>query len=104
MTHITLTEAQQHLSEIIAGLTPGETIQIFQDDRPIARLIIEIPTLLKPRKPGSAIGTFTIVSDDDDHLQDFNDDLRPEYDFSQMPIVQRGPGRKQPTDHQFKLN
>ena len=70
MTHITLTEAQQHLSEIIAGLTPGETIQIFQDDRPIARLILEIPT---PRKPGSAIGTFTIVSDDDDHLQDFGD-------------------------------
>jgi hypothetical protein len=26
---------------------------------------------------------------------DLNDDLRPEYDFSQMPIVQRGPGRKQ---------
>ena len=34
MTHITLTEAQQHLPEIIAGLTPGETIQIFQNDRP----------------------------------------------------------------------
>ena len=73
MTHITLTEAQQHLSEIIAGLTPGETIQIFQDDCPIARLILEIPTLRKPRKPGSAIGTFTIVSDDEDHLQDFGD-------------------------------
>ena len=28
---------------------------------------------------------------------DLNDDLRPEYDFSQMPIVQRGPGRKQPS-------
>ena len=27
---------------------------------------------------------------------DLNDDLRPEYDFSKMPIVQRGPGRKQP--------
>ncbi len=27
---------------------------------------------------------------------DLNDDLRPEYNFSQMPIVQRGPGRKQP--------
>ena len=75
MTHITLTEAQQHLSEIIAGLTPGETIQIFQDDRPIARLILEIPTIRKPRKRGSAIGTFTIVRDDEDHLQDFGDDM-----------------------------
>ena len=27
---------------------------------------------------------------------DLNDDLRPEYNLSQMPIVQRGPGRKQP--------
>ena len=61
MTHITLSEAQQHLPEIIAGLTPGETIQIFQDDRPIARLILETPALRKPRKPGSAIGTFTIA-------------------------------------------
>ncbi len=73
MTHITLIEAQQHLPEIIAGLTPGETIQIFQDDRPIARLTSETPTLRKPRKPGSAIGTFTIVSDDNEYLQDFSD-------------------------------
>ena len=73
MTHITLTEAQQHLPEIIAALTPGETIQIFQDDRPIARPILEIPTLRRPGKPGSAIGTFTIVSDDEDYLQDFGD-------------------------------
>jgi hypothetical protein len=27
---------------------------------------------------------------------EMDDDLRPEYDFSQMPIVARGPGRKQP--------
>ena len=26
---------------------------------------------------------------------DLNDDLRPEYNFSQMPIVQRDPDRKQ---------
>ena len=25
-----------------------------------------------------------------------NDDLRPEYDYSQTPIVQRGPGRTKP--------
>jgi hypothetical protein len=27
---------------------------------------------------------------------EMDDDLRPEYDFSQMSIVARGPGRKQP--------
>ena len=71
MPHITLTEAQQHLPEIIVELTPGKTIQIFQDDRPIARLILESLTIQKPRKPGSGIGTFTIVNDD--YWQDFGD-------------------------------
>ena len=28
--------------------------------------------------------------------EDLEDDLRPEYDFSQMQIVARGPGRKVP--------
>jgi antitoxin (DNA-binding transcriptional repressor) of toxin-antitoxin stability system len=41
MTQITLTEAQQHLTEIISGLQPGEEVQILQDDRPIARLTLE---------------------------------------------------------------
>jgi antitoxin (DNA-binding transcriptional repressor) of toxin-antitoxin stability system len=34
MTQITLTEAQLHLSELIAKLQPGEEVQICQDDRP----------------------------------------------------------------------
>ena len=29
--------------------------------------------------------------------EDLEDDLRSEYDFSQMQIVARGPGRKSPT-------
>jgi antitoxin (DNA-binding transcriptional repressor) of toxin-antitoxin stability system len=41
MTQITLSEAQQHLPEIISGLRPGEEIQIVQDDRPIARLVVD---------------------------------------------------------------
>lgn len=28
--------------------------------------------------------------------EDLEDDLRPEYDFTQMPIVARGPGRTAP--------
>jgi antitoxin (DNA-binding transcriptional repressor) of toxin-antitoxin stability system len=73
MTQITLTEAQLHLSELIARLQPGDEVQICQDDRPIARLMIEPRKTRKPRQPGSAIGTFTIVSDDDDHLEAFSE-------------------------------
>ena len=69
MTQITLIEAQLHLCELIAQLQPGEEVQICQDDRPIARLTIEPRKTRKPRQPGSAIGTFTIVADDDDHLE-----------------------------------
>jgi antitoxin (DNA-binding transcriptional repressor) of toxin-antitoxin stability system len=73
MIQITLTEAQLHLCELIAQLQPGESLQICQDDRPIARLILEPQTTRKPRQPGSAIGTFTIVSEDNDHLEAFSD-------------------------------
>ena len=73
MTQITLTEAQLHLSELIANLQPGEEVQICQDDRPIARLTIEPRKTRKPRQPGSAVGTLTIVSDDDDHLEAFSE-------------------------------
>jgi antitoxin (DNA-binding transcriptional repressor) of toxin-antitoxin stability system len=73
MTQITLSEAQQNLSEIIAGLRPGEEVQILQDDFPVARLVIEPKQVLQPRKPGSAIGTITIVTEDDEHLQAFAD-------------------------------
>jgi antitoxin (DNA-binding transcriptional repressor) of toxin-antitoxin stability system len=71
MTSITIAEAQKNLPEIIASLHPGEELQIIQNNTPIARLIPEPNPQRQPRQPGSAIGTLTILADDDDHLQDF---------------------------------
>jgi antitoxin (DNA-binding transcriptional repressor) of toxin-antitoxin stability system len=71
MTSVTLSEAQEKLPEIIASLHPGEELQILQNNTPIARLIPEPKSQRQPRQPGSAIGTLTILDDDDDHLQDF---------------------------------
>lgn len=73
MADITLEEAQLRLSELIAGLYPGETIQIFANNRAVARLIAEAPPTRKPRQPGSAIGTLVILSEDKAHLDDFAD-------------------------------
>lgn len=73
MTQVTLSEAQQHLSEIIARLQPGEEVQIMQDDWLVARLVIEPRQVKQPRMPGSAIGTLTIVAEDDEHLGAFAD-------------------------------
>ena len=30
--------------------------------------------------------------------EELNDELRPEYDFSRMPVARRGDGRKQPEE------
>jgi len=68
-----LAEAQNRLPERIASLQPGEEGQIFSGDRTVARLIAETQLPRKPRKPGSAIGTLTILSDDQVHLEDFRD-------------------------------
>ncbi|MEH2057577.1 MAG: antitoxin of toxin-antitoxin stability system [Nostoc sp.] len=80
MTRIPLTEAQLRLPELIANLQPGEEVQIFVGDvydglrlRTVARLIAELQPPRKPRQPGSAIGTLTILSEDETHLEDFHD-------------------------------
>lgn len=82
MTRIPLTEAQLRLPELIASLQPGEEVQIFSGDsfaaarsadRTVARLIAELQPPRKPRLPGSAIGTLTIVSEDETHLEDEHD-------------------------------
>lgn len=70
MTRISLVEAQLRLAELIGSLQPGEEVQIFSGDRTVARLISE---LQPPRQPGSAIGTLTILPEDETHLEDFRD-------------------------------
>jgi antitoxin (DNA-binding transcriptional repressor) of toxin-antitoxin stability system len=73
MPQVTLAEAQLHLPELIAGLQAGEKVQIFSENRLVATLIAELPVVRKPRKPGSAIGTLTILSNDQAHLENFGD-------------------------------
>ena len=72
MTRIPLTEAQLRLPELIASLQPGEEVEIFSGNRTVARLIGELQPPRKPRQPGSAIGTLTILSEDETHLEDFH--------------------------------
>jgi antitoxin (DNA-binding transcriptional repressor) of toxin-antitoxin stability system len=73
VTQVSLEEAQSRLSELIAGLRPGEELQITRNDQPVARLVAESPRRRAPRQPGSAVGRLVIVSDDEDHLEDFKD-------------------------------
>jgi antitoxin (DNA-binding transcriptional repressor) of toxin-antitoxin stability system len=76
VTQITLSEAQQRLPEIISGLQPGEEVQIIQDNRPIARLVIDglieshQLTQRHPRSPGQYEGKFIVLDNFNDPLPD----------------------------------
>ncbi len=74
MTQVTLTEAQQHLLEIISGLHPGEEVQIMQGDRAIARLILNdlqpADGQRQPRISGQYVGQFIVPDNFNDPLPD----------------------------------
>ncbi len=72
MTMVTIEEAQARLPQLIDGLTAGEEVSITRDHQTIARLVVHRPTR-SPRQPGNCKGMLTIVSDDDEHLKDWED-------------------------------
>jgi antitoxin (DNA-binding transcriptional repressor) of toxin-antitoxin stability system len=83
MKRLMLKDIQNDFAGVVANLHPGEVVQIILGDKVVARLIGESERvnneafspqpLPKSRQPGSAIGTLTILADDDEHLQDFAD-------------------------------
>lgn len=73
---ITLEDAQTHLAEIVAALTPGKELFIVQNERPVAKLVGQEPDTRLPRKPGSAAGKLIIHAEDDEHLADFAEYLQ----------------------------
>ncbi len=73
MPRISLSEAQSRLPELIAGLAPGEQIEINEGGRAVALLVGNSPPAREPRVPGGFKGRLIIVEDDDEHLKDFRD-------------------------------
>ena len=72
MNTITLEQAQAHLPDLIHGLTPGEEIVIMENNQPVAKLVAQHAE--KPRPlPGRCKGMLTVVSEDDEHLEDFKE-------------------------------
>jgi prevent-host-death family protein len=72
---MTIDEAQAKLKELIHQLAPGEEVIITENQQPVAKLVSEPPTP-KPRlrpPPGLGKGCITVLSDDDEHLKDFED-------------------------------
>jgi len=73
LNQITMEDARARLPELIAGLRPGDELQITDGDRAVARIVPEQSGRSTPRVPGSAIGKFFIVVDDDEHLDAFGE-------------------------------
>ena len=69
----TIEEAQATLSELIDKLALGEEVIITRNQKPVAKLVGQQHATRKPRQPGSCRGMLTIISDDDEHLEDFKD-------------------------------
>lgn len=76
MSTVTLADAQDHLPELIAKLTPNEPVIILEGGRPVARLMAEAAPVRPNRTAGSAKGLLTIHAEDDDHLSDFESYLK----------------------------
>ena len=62
--------AQATLEQIIARLGPEDEVIIVRNNHPVARLIATSPQR-QPRVPGLFRDAITVISEDDEHLQDF---------------------------------
>ena len=73
---VTLTEAQADLAGLIRRLPPGGQVVITDGGRPVATLTAAPPAPPQRREPGLWKGKLTILSDDDEHLKDFEEYMR----------------------------
>jgi antitoxin (DNA-binding transcriptional repressor) of toxin-antitoxin stability system len=69
---VTIEEAQARLPELIDRLARGEVLIITRGDSPVAQLVPP-PSKKQPPTRGRGRGKLVIVSEDDEHLKDFED-------------------------------
>lgn len=72
---VTIEEAKEKLLELVHQLAPGEELLITENNRPVAKLVSELTKSTRRQRPGPGLckGMITIISDDDDHLKDFQE-------------------------------
>lgn len=73
---ISLDEVQAKLPEIVHGLGEGDEVVIVEGKRMVARLLGPSPAKPRSRRPGSARGKLTVLTEDDEHLTDFGIHMR----------------------------
>jgi antitoxin (DNA-binding transcriptional repressor) of toxin-antitoxin stability system len=74
MPTVTIREAQERLSDLVHGLTPGDKLVITENGEPVATLAGTEPKNAWPCKAGSAKGTrHWMAPDFDAPLDDFRE-------------------------------
>ena len=72
MTILSIEQVPSELPMLIGKLAPGDEIVVTDGGKPVAKVTPMAPVEERPkRRLGSAKGILTIISEDDDHLQDF---------------------------------
>jgi antitoxin (DNA-binding transcriptional repressor) of toxin-antitoxin stability system len=69
MPSIDISDVTLSLKDLVARLEPGEPLTLVDHDVPVA-IVSSAPKVVKPQF-GSCRGMLTIISEDDEHLQDF---------------------------------
>ena len=69
---ITLEEAQKRLAELSRQLEPGEELVITENEEPVAKLVSQ-PKPRRRREPGRCKGMITLLVEDDEHLEGFEE-------------------------------
>ncbi len=72
MTFLPIDQFVQRFPMLFSQLGPGDEIVLTDGNTPIARVIpVEQKEALPKRRRGTAKGVLTIISEDDEHLEDF---------------------------------
>ena len=74
MPTVTIQEAQASLPDLIRKLMPGDEVLITENNQPVAKLVASPAEKPRPM-PGRCKGMLTILAEDDEHLEDFTEDM-----------------------------
>ena len=73
MPTVKLSEAEQHLLELIEALPPGEELRIMRGEQVIAKLFRVLPPASELIQPGSAKGLVQMAEDFEAPLEGFRE-------------------------------
>ena len=75
MEQYSLSEAKEHLTELIENAHQGKSVIILDQNKKMVRLV-PVPSSGKPRRAGSARGQIKMSRDFDAPLSDFSECLK----------------------------